>query len=220
LKITRIYSISMLFLSPCFYFGANAITSALSRVCARITRNRVRIKIRWLVPAAILFLYLIFTSGWVWAVTRDVPTSLVLDYRHYANYSKDRSVQFEYYAYYIQSEDAAAGMWIKLYGNRGRVCADEKAQTTVVVLYGGGTQGPDLYRPQTCDLASYVYISVMNRVTGLATSQSGQFGLGVNALVGHETFFIVPLNQTTAPILPNTENRIYSDGGTFYNHYT
>jgi len=220
LKITRIYSISLLFLSPCFYFGTNAITSVLGKIWTRVTRNRVRIKTRWLVPSAILFLYLIFTSGWVWAVTSDTPTSLVLDLRHMANYSKDPTVQLEYYGYYIQSQDVAAGIWIKTYGNGGSICADEKAQTTVVILYGGERQGPDLYRPQTCGQASYVYVSVMNSVIGLATSQSGQFGLGLNSLVGHETYFIVPLNQTTAAGLPSTQNRIFSDGGTFYNYYT
>ena len=220
LKITRIYSISLLFLSPCFIFGANSITSVLSRVWVRVTRNRVRIKIRWVVPAAILFVYLIFSSGWVWAVTSDTPTSLVLDLRHMADYTKDPTVQLEYYGYYIQSQDAAAGAWIKSYGNGGSVCADEKAQATVVVLFGGEKQGPDLYRPQTCDEANYVYVSLMNSAIGLATSQSGQFGLNVNSLVGHESYFIIPLNETTAPTLPGTENRIFSDGGTFYGYYT
>jgi len=219
LKITRIYSISLLFLSPCFYFGASAITSGLSRIWVRITRNRVRIKVRWLVPAAIMFAYLIFTSGWVWAVTSDTPTSLVLDLRHMANYSKDPTVQFEYYGYYILSADAAAGNWYKLYGNGGQVCADEKSQTPVVILFGGGTQGPDLDHRQSCEQAKYVYISVMNSVIGLATSQAGQFGMGTSQLVGHESYFIIPVNQTIAPLLPNTENRIYSDGGTFYSLY-
>src|SRR5208337_899794 len=119
LNLTRIYSISLLFLSPCFYFGANAITSGLNRICTLLTRNRVEIKIGRLVPAAILFSYLIFSSGWVWAVTSDTPTSLVLDFKHMADFLPDASIRFEFYRYYIQSEDVAAGSWIRSYNNGG-----------------------------------------------------------------------------------------------------
>jgi len=220
LTISRIYSISLLFLSPCFYFGASKITSGFSRVCGLLTRNRVRIKTKWLAPAAIIFLYLIFTSGWVWAVTSDTPTSLVLDLRHTANYYPDATVRFEYYSYYVQSQDVAAGGWIRSYSNGGLICADLKSQLTVVVLYGGQTRGPDLDHFQACEQAAYVYVSVTNSVIGLATSQAGTFGLGSASLVGHETFFIVPVNVTIAPLLPHTENRIYSDGGTIYSPHS
>ena len=218
LNLSRIYSVSLLFLSPCFYFGANAITSGLKRVCARLTRNRVQIKIGWLVPLVIMFSYLIFTSGWVWAVTSDVPTSLVLDMRHMAK-NPDENVRFEYYAYYIQSQDVAAGGWIRAYSNGGSVCADLKSQLTVVILYGGEVQGPDLDHRQACDQAKYTYLSIMNLATALTASPSGFFGIGSTSLLGHESYFVLPVNYTTAPFLPHTENRIYSDGGTFYSPY-
>lgn len=219
LKLSRIYSISLLFLSPCFYFGANAITTGVKRICSLLIRNRVRFKIGRLVPAAIMFSYLIFSSGWVWAVTSDTPTSLVLDFRHMANFS-DANIRFEYYRYYIQSEDVVAGGWIRSYNSGGSVCADLQSQLTVVVLYGGETQGPDLAHRLACSQAKYTYVSVMNSVIGMATSPSGLFGIGSTALLGHESFYILPVNETTAPLLPNTENRIFSDGGTIYSPYS
>jgi len=219
LNITRIYSLSLLFLSPCFYFGAGAITSGFERVSARIKRKPVRINFRGIgfrgaFPAAILFSYLIFTSGWMWAVTLDTPTSLVLDSQRIAH-SSNAIYRTPYYATYVLPEDVQGTRWIISHGST-EVCADYDSQKDLVtyggiVWYGGQTMGPLFRFGWGCSGGDYVYLSVMNLKTQLGTAPGASVG---PSLSGHPAYILLPVNYTIDRAMGY--DRIYSNGAAIY----
>jgi len=189
LNLDRIYQIVLLLVAPCFYFGAVRISDGLQWLCNFVARRPMRIRLGS-VPAVILFSYLLFTSGWVWAVTGDAPTSPVLDYAREANPSSPA----HYDTWYIASEDVAAARWLRSYGVMGQlVCADENSLDHVLLVYGGYAEG--YFLSYGCSLnGNYLYLSLGNVL----------WNTGFNG--------VYPLN----PSIFSLENRIYSDGGAIY----
>jgi len=214
LNFTRIYQISLLSLSPCFYFGLATIKRELEQIRIHLTSKPQRIKFGKTAAAAILFAYLIFTSGWMWAVTSDIPTSLVLDSARLAN-SPDNTLRFQYYNYYILAPDVMAGRWIITYSPYANLCADWTAQHGALSIAGiYEKQGSYFRGANSCPPGTYVYVSVMNSVVGVGTAPAGNVRLFGEAS-GHETFYLWAYNNTAASSLM-AENRIYSDGATIY----
>jgi uncharacterized membrane protein len=201
LNLSRIYQLALLFISPCFYFGGAKIVSCLRWLCALLTRKHIRIRAETSILAAILFSYLLFTSGWVWAITLDTPDSVVLDMGRIAN-SSDRYLITHYYRYYTLTEDVAAARWIRSYGSADQsVCGDFISRTQVLNSYGGyEREGPILPICLYYIQRYYLYLGVMGSIRGVGVGAS-KYGL-----------FMWQVNFTSL----QTENRIYSDEATIY----
>lgn len=202
LQLSRIYHIALLLISPCFYFGAVKLADGLRRLCTLAARHPIRIQIGRDLAATILFLYLLLTSGWVWAITLDLPTSQILDHERIAN-SSNVYTRVTYYWYYTLSEDVAAALWLRSHTTAGRlICADFISRYHVLNSYGGYQRiGPTL--PSGCDLASqYVYLGVGNSILGVGTTWPAH---------------VYWLNDTMRT-LP-AENRVYSDGAAIYESF-
>ncbi len=211
--LTRIYQLSLLSLAPCFYFGAAAINHVISNHFQVFTRAR-HIKIKKMIPAVILFTYLIFTSGWMWAVTLDTPTSQALDFQRMAQ-SPVSTLRYEHYVYYIVAPDFLAARWLVSQGIGGKLlCADAEAKHGVLAIAGVNATGPYLLTNAwpKCQLGDYAYVSVMNSVTGIGTSPGSSLALGEAS--GHESYYLWPINATISEL--DNQNRIYSDGATIY----
>ena len=209
LNVSRIYSVALILIAPFFYFGANGIVATCQRVYSSLTAHRFHMRDRRLLLAAILFLYFIFTSGWVWAVTMDTPLSNVLDMERRAN-SSDSGIAAQFYDQYVVAEDVAAVGWLRSYGDARSVCADWITHQHVLTSYGGYPSiGPTLLNrskyayPPGCQFSQqYVLLSFLNSIWGIGISPDG-------------TPF--PINATVQTL--SNENRIYSGITTVYDGF-
>jgi uncharacterized membrane protein len=208
LNFSRFYQISLLFVSPCFYFGAHKLTKVLMRATGSFVHLRARIPVKTvsLLPAVLLFSYLLFTSGWVWAVTMDNPTSYVFDWKRMEN-SLDVSTKIEYFATFTVSQDVAAANWLKSYVQISRaVCADIITSDHVLNSYGERARGGPLLPyapPYGCDYSvDYVFLSNLNSVGGIGTEAAA------NQLVAWS------ISDISSQL--ETMNRIYSGSASIY----
>jgi len=205
-QISRIYQVALIVIAPCFYLAAAKIAAGLEWLITFASAHRIRIRIGSSLAATILFSYLVFTSGWVWAITSDVPGSQVLDQQRMAN-STNLSVALSYYGWYDFPQDIAAAQWVRVNGAASPlVCADYNSRWHVLTSYGGyGRDGPLL--PSGCDFANqYVYLSISNSLLQVGTTPAG------SALAVGSAFF--PLNLTLPTLF--AENKVYSDGASIF----
>jgi uncharacterized membrane protein len=196
LELSRFYHISLIFISSCFVIGTERIESYLRKLFSTLAFHRVPKHIRFsrtgLLAAAILFSYLLYTSGWVWAVSMDPPVSLLLDRGRMLN---DPSSQTLYYSELIAPQDIAAATWLGSRAASGQsVCSDFISLHHVLTSYGGFTSiEPEL--PSECEFFSYIYLSVLNTRYGIGTAQN----------------YTWPVSQIYSGLI--AENRVYSNGG-------
>jgi uncharacterized membrane protein len=183
LNITRLYHLALLLASPCFVYGAGFLSSNMRRLISAFRIDFVRfpsgVSSKWLLAASILFLFLLFDSGWVWAVSMDRPTSILLDHERMLTYpDPDSSLRDAYLSYYTAPQDIAAAVWLRpILTNGGHVCADSISAAEVLASYGG-------VRPYSgsvlvsdllydCDFQTgYVYFSLLNTVYGVGDFHS------------------------------------------------
>jgi uncharacterized membrane protein len=195
LNLTRVFHIALLFVSPCFSYGASQIESLLGAGCGILSRDILRFRARRGTLAPLILLsYFLFTSGWAWAIGMDLPTSLILDRQRMLN-SSGLSSQLSYYYEYTVPQDIAGAEWLRSnIPSSGSVCGDSNSRYHVLNSYGEyAREGPVLPH---CDLSnSYVFLSRLNTLDGVG--------------VYFETKWLV--TDISAQIMAN--NRIYSNGG-------
>jgi uncharacterized membrane protein len=208
LNFSRFYQIALLFVSPCFFYGGEKMVGAFGGTLEFLSRKRVRLPARAvaLLLAALLFSYFLFTSGWVWAVSVDKPSSYVFDWQRMAN-SPDNSSQLQYFATFTVSQDVAAARWTESYvASPPDMCSDILSREHVLNSYGDRPrQGPLLpfAPPYGCDYAvDYVFLSNLNTVHNVGTEAPG------NQLVEW------PISEISPQL--ETMNRIYSGGSSVY----
>lgn len=198
----RIYHYGLLFISPCFVIGAKLLESWLRRAHALLTHNlgEVQFKFssrgRMIVPAAILLSYFLFTSGWVWAVSLDSPTSLILDSRRLAD--NPGSTSAVYYTDTDLPADVNGAFWLRWHGGTDHLCSDAVSRDHALNAYG--ERDSELLRD--CNLQkSYVFMSELNLLHGIATELQEPFGGSVL------------LEPSPLGLLTGDLNRLYSNGG-------
>jgi len=204
LDFSRTYHTALLFISICFIYGAGFVERALLSIGSLIRRHRqihVPSVARTLhLAAAVLFLYFLFVSGWLWAVTSDVPTSLVFDTNRMAN-STNPALNAEYYADFTVLSDISAAVWLHFQASSSRsVCADATAKYHVLLSYGEfplvTSRYYTSYLPDNCDFShSYVYLSEFNN----------RYGQG--STFAPATFRISDISQQLSRM-----NTVYSNG--------
>lgn len=203
LNFSRFFHLALIFISPCFFIGLQWVTSALREFSP--PRLRVRMPgARVSLPAALVFMYFIFTSGWVWTVTRDpYPTSIVLDGQRMQN-SSDLTFVQGYYGWYIVPQDAASAYWLRTFGSpRQAVCANLYSTDHALTSYGGRNPNDAnlayAFEYGTCAFSrnEYVYFSEFN-------THYGMYG----------TVSLIPISNIQLRIA--TKNRVYSGGATIY----
>lgn len=209
LDFTRTYHIAALLVAPCFGYAWGsprplARISFLSKVWAHLHPINTR---RWLLAAVALLCYFLCSSGWVYTVSMDAPTSFLLDSERMMS-SPDASVRVSFFSYYTTREDVEAAHWFRSYSRPGyTVCADDISKSEVLTSYAGLPASSDV--PSKCQLylsafntsrsagsldqSTYFYLSLLNARYGLWLSTSG----------------IVELSSA----MYTTQNRICSNGG-------
>lgn len=198
LNLSRFYHISMLLAAPCFAYGAVALESFLPRSYFLLRRKLVpaRFRRKWFLAATLLFLYFIFLSGWVWSVSGDTPTSLILDRARIRSYP-ELLMRVNYYNGVTVDQDIAAARWLRSYdGDHGPLCADYTSRYLVLNSYGEFPRSDPVWPgAPRCDL---VYLSTLNTLYGL-----GAYGSSI--------WYV---NETFPQLM--TRNRIFSGGATIY----
>jgi uncharacterized membrane protein len=222
LNFTREYHIGLLLASPCFVYGivlldstARRLFSALSHVSLRVPATRSTTNWR-LSAATLLFLFLLFDSGWIWAVSMDTPTSVLLDFGRIKDDPNPAAVAVSV-AQYTSPKDVAAARWLTpQLGFVRSLCADYWTRDDVLTSYGGlsrdNTSIRTYFLPE-CDFhEAYVFLSESNTVYGVGISVGA--GTGTKTTLVDSTWLIAQI----APEL-NSDNLIYSNGGaTIYNY--
>jgi len=206
LQISRLYHIALLFVAPCFPIGAQGFESAIWRIPSLLHGlnsglGRVRLfRSQGAFSAAtLLFLYFMFTSGWVWAMSMQAPTSLILDRARMAT-STDLSSQIAYYSYYTVPQDVASARWVRNFVPRQfSICADWTSKYQTLQSYGQ-LNAQNIMLPSECNFSdSFFYLSAQNTLTGIGLQPSRLATLSVWSVSSISTILV-------------TKNVIYTDG--------
>jgi uncharacterized membrane protein len=205
LNISRLYHLALLLASPCFVYGMDYLGSNTRRLISTLRLDFPRfpsgVSSRWLLAATVLFLFLLFDSGWVWAASMDRPTSVLLDHDRMLSYP-DPSVRDAFFSYDAAPQDIAAAVWLSPQLRNGHpVCADSISGTEVLVSYGGGRpysgSVPILNLRDDCNFqGEYVYLSVLNTIYGIGDWHS---------------ISTWPISDISPEL--SSENLVYSNGG-------
>jgi len=197
LNLSRFYSFALLFVSPCFAYGAKGIESIFRSMVASLRGSIFRVQIHsttlkaWLLIATILFSYFLFTSGWAWAVGMDTPTSPILDRQRMAT-SPDLRVKASYFNAYIIAEDIAGTYWLTSHLAPDRfLCADYASRYHVLTSYGGFSRESISAVPYACRLGNYVYLDILYTRYGIALQAPGNwtsYDLQLDTALGSRIF--------------------------------
>lgn len=210
LSLGRTYHIALLFAAPCFAYGTYRLESTLSKarlfLSPAIPRDIRRIHYRGFMAAVLLFSYLLFNTGWVYAMSMEQPFSFTLDSERMMHSPVD-SVKADFFSYYTAPEDVAASRWLKSYvPSSSYVCADIFSGLGFLTSYAERTpqSAPtcdpymDIHNTpnghQVLQSEAYVYLSVLNSRLGLWPVDGGD-----------------RLVDLQSPGI--TQNRIYCNGG-------
>jgi uncharacterized membrane protein len=203
LVLVRIYHIALLFMAPCFAYGVAKLDSGVS-VLTSFAKTHIRsihpigvnVSRKWSIAATILVLYFLFTSGWLYAVTNNQPTSLILDWKRMAT-SSDASLSARYYDYYVGSQDIDAALWLKSHAASGRpACADFTARYNVLNSYGEFSRHDPTFQYGCHYSSSYIYLSAFDTRFQILTVDSGN---------------PIPISEISARLA--TKDTIYANGG-------
>jgi uncharacterized membrane protein len=207
LQLSRIYSIALLFVSPCFLYGIQFLDSLVASARSLVRyASHVRlpkgVSLKSIFTVAILLSYFLFSSGWVWAVSGDRATSTVLDYDQMFA-SSDQQVSYAFFAFYTVPGDVAGARWIQAHdSNYLQICADWIARYHVLTSYGGFSRdGPMLPGCYGYFQNSYIFLSEFNNVRD-------------DLSTGSSSTNIQSISNISA--LLDVRNRVYSGGAVIY----
>lgn len=224
LNFSREYHIGLLLASPCFVYGIiflnskiRGLFSALSHVSLRVPA--MHSATRWRLSAAtLLFLFFLFDSGWIWAVSLDNPTSVLLDSERIKHNPAGGA---GFYGHYTSSKDIAAARWLSpQFGSAvSSLCADYWTRNNVLTSYGGLSRHnapiPTYFLPDKCDFRKgYVFLSELNTVYGIGIDVGAAGPTKASQSTIESTWLIVQISPEL-----NSDNVIYSNGGTTIYNY-
>jgi uncharacterized membrane protein len=192
---SRIYHMTLFFLSPFCIIGATKALEYLSALPSRLARgyhHSFRVPWKAVLLSTFLVLYFLFNSGFVYQVTGDVPSSLPLSMSA-MKASRDPVVQIEFNSMYSSDLNIASAHWLsERRGGETPVYSDKLSQSYVLSSFGMIFPALLLDNATQVRPDSYVYLSQLNVIDGIVYT-------GV-------TYY--PLSQMHL----NMTNTVYSDG--------
>jgi uncharacterized membrane protein len=198
LNLSRLFHIALLLMSPCMVYGTDKVMHGLAYALKRMHFRQLAnfLASRRVLAVLLLMSYFLCSSGWIWAASMDSPTSFALDWQRMRD-SSDPIFRVTYFAEYTVTDDVVGAVWVHAYVNGDRVCSDYISQFHVLNSYGDLPRSRP-YLPTNCNYAnSYVYLSELNDVYGMGTSDPG--------------YVLWPISNI-ATTLAN-DNRVYDNGG-------
>ena len=202
---TRVYQMSLIFISPACVIGGEAIFTSLLRFLStcRKSISRPRFDISLTLVSCIIVLFLLFNTGFIHEVTGDKPISLSLGYNQ-LRASNTPDLVLYFHSEYTQAQDVASARWLSKYANNNlMVCGDILSRFNVLNSYGNIPRAqqpstPLLYPGTSGPGCEYFYLSSMNELKRL--------GVGPNWLNPYWS------TSEVSDLLVN-RNTVYSNGG-------
>ena len=203
---TRVYQLSLVFISPACVIGGEAIFTRLFRLFS--TRHRSvsqpRLNINLTLVSCIIVLFLLFNTGFMHQVSGDKPISPSLGYNQLRASNVTGLVTY-FHSDYIQAQDVASSRWLSTYAaDNLKTCGDIFSRWTVMNSYGGIPQSqqpntPLLYPGAYGPGCEYFYLSYMNVVNGIGVGPTGWLG---------QTWSTLEVSDLLV-----SRNTVYSNGG-------
>jgi uncharacterized membrane protein len=205
LDVARTFHIALLFIAPCFAYGMSTLSRGFTRVRSMLTHhNFIGLHSKsWVWVCGLLFVYFIFSSGMIFTLANDTPTSPVLDLHRMMN-STDPNVVINFNSYYTNPEDVVAAIWLANYRGTNYVCVDTISGSQVLHSSGQistSEQYPISTLPPTenCE----IYSSVLN----------SRFGIWTTAVSTSSSAYGVSVLPTNILTDVTSVNKIYANGG-------
>ncbi len=195
LNMTRIYQISLIFLSLCCVSGGLILLERILKMF------HINVKHASAILLIILVAYFAFNTGFVFEVTGDVPSSNSLGLQRLKTSTGQLAVAFN--SFYLWKTDVLGATWLSQYrSNTSAVFADELNKERVLISYGLIPPEYSYYLTITKGIPplSFIYLDHLNVVNKLFTTYD-QYG----ALITFNTSDLSPVLQKC--------NLIYSNGG-------
>ena len=204
LNFTRFYGITMLFLSPCFVLGGQAILTMIGKVWKKISlsskpQNSIKSKNIdrvLLIIAILLGGFFLSQVGFINRVTGGDIHSYSVDFERMKT-SNEIQAKIDLYDAYIPEQDVFSASWLLNHKvGTSEVFADYESGTHVLVSYG--LIPNRLILPVTNvtipPQGTFVFLGTLNIVNGVITSDNG------------------PFSASEISYLINQNNLVYSNG--------
>jgi uncharacterized membrane protein len=204
LNFTRLYAVTLLFLSPCFVLGGKTLLETIRNAWTKIKqylKGRRDLKSihgngALLLIAVLLSVYFLSQSGFINRVTGGAIHAYSIDFDRMKT-SNDRQVEISFYDAYIPEQDVFSAVWLsKNEGAPATVYADAVSGTHVLISYGLIPKQLILPLTNTTipEQGSFIYLGHLNIVSGIITTNT------------------VIFNSSEISSLLNESDLIYSNG--------
>ena len=201
LDMTRIYHLSLFFLSPFCILVGEAVFRWMPRLFRFRLSKRLAISLLTLI---VLIPYFLFTSGFIFEVTKDYPTSLPLSITRVDN-SGDENAKTAFDYLHNREQNVSSAKWLSRYKvDLAPVHVNRYHHCSVLASYG---MMPESLRYLTShtrlNRGDYIYLGYLNVVDGLFSEPPGP-----TSAYGREIFHTNKISQ-----LLRASSKIYSNGG-------
>lgn len=202
LNTTRIYQLSLILLAPFCVTGAVAISRFLFR------KRQLTSKIPLKAVSILLAVFLLFSTGFVYEVAKDHPSSISLSQEWIKRYG-DAEEKASFYGVYTSDEDVFSAKWLSK-------SVENTEDLNIYATYWvfGQVHAVESYgmishwkitpldnSTQEVESGAYIYLQYLNVVYGIGTMM-------VTSFRNIETFDMLELS----PVLVKT-NKVYSNQG-------
>ena len=190
---TRVYQISTLLLAPFCVTGALLFAGGPERLRAK-RRERTGVSLAYKLVAALFVVTLLFSTGLIYEVTQQDPTSFFLNNAIDAPLFNAREVTAAQWLYTVKGSET---------GTAAPVYADFYRSLLLTSLdFNNSLKGISGYAPDT-PLSGYVFLGTFNLLTGTSAQQSAAQSFLNGTVVYH----------TSLAGIADTRDRVFDDGG-------
>jgi uncharacterized membrane protein len=168
LNMTRIYHLTLFFLSLSCVLGGIAFLGKLLKVFRKSEVN----KIATALLVVTLVCYFFFNAGLIYEIAGDVPTSASVSFQRLKESAGNARVLFD--SFYIYDEEATSAKWLSTYrDNTKQIFADSPAKERVLLSYGMIPPEQLYYLTNETKLpkGGYVYLRRLNVIDGLIVAR-------------------------------------------------
>ena len=187
---TRLYQISTLLLAPFCVTGALLFAGVPERLRAK-RRARTGVSLAYKLVAALFVVMLLFSTGLIYEVTRQDPTSYFLNNSIDGPIFNAREVAGAQWLYSVKSSDTGTAP----------VYTDVYRSLLLSSIDSNNSFEIPTYAPHT-PLAAYVFLGTFNLLTGTTAQESGETFLNGTVIY-----------HASLAGIADTRNRIFDDGG-------
>ena len=191
---TRVYHISTLLLAPFCVTGALLIAGVLGRLRAK-RPEKTGVSLAYKLVAALFVVTLLFSTGFVYEVTRQDQTSFFLNNAIDAPLFNAREVAGAQWLYAVKGNDT---------GKAVSVYTDVYRSLLLTSLdFNNSLESFPIYARADTPLPGYVFLGTFNLLTGTRAQQS----IAQSFLNGTVIYHV------NLPAIARTSNRVFDDGG-------